>query len=114
MTSTFRSSAQATFAAAMTVLALAVPAQAVTKAEIAQACGDAARHWFQNFSAAVDIRVDDPRVDGTRTAGGTIDLGNYVAEIRCGFPAKTFKLNEFYVDGVSKLKALQAGQTYND
>lgn len=114
MASTFRSSTQATLAAAVTVLSLAVPAHAVTKAEIAQACGDAARQWFQNFNAPTEMRADDPRVDGTRTAGGTIDLGNYVAEIRCGFPATTFKLSEFYVDGVSKLEALQAGETYND
>jgi len=111
---THRRSAQSIFAAALTVLALAVPAHAVTKAQLAQACSDAARQWFQNFDAPTDMRADDPRVAGTRTAGGTIDLGNYVAEIRCGFPAKTFKLSEFYVDGVNKLKALQAGKNFSN
>ena len=114
MTSTNRRSIRVMVATASTVLTLAVPAHAVTKAELARACSDAAHQWFENFDAPTDMRVDDPRVDGTRTAGGTIDLGNYVAEIRCGFPAKSFKLSEFYVDGVSKLKALKAGNTYND
>ena len=100
--------------AAMIALNLASPALAQSKAELAQACRDAAHQWFENFNARTNIRADDPRVDGTRTAGGTIDLGNYVAEIRCGFPAKHFRLNEFYVDGVSKLRDLQAGRTFKN
>lgn len=102
---------------ALTLVAAAattLPAAAQSKAEIAQACADAAHQWFENFNAPTNMRTDDPRVDGTRTAGGTIDLGNYVAEIRCGFPKNKFRLTEFYVDGVSKLKALQSGKTYSD
>ena len=41
----------------------------------------------------------------------TIDLGNYVPEIRCGFPAKELRLTEFYVDGADVLADLQAGRT---
>ena len=100
--------------AAILALTLAAPALAQSKAELAQACGDAARQWFENFDAPTQMRADDPRVDGTRTAGGTIDLGNYVPEIRCGFPAREFRLTEFYVDGVSKLRDLQAGRTYRN
>jgi hypothetical protein len=100
--------------AAMVALGLTSPAFAQSKAELAQACSDAAHQWFENFNAPTDMRADDPRVDGTRTAGGTIDLGNYVAEIRCGYPAKKFHLTEFYVDGVSKLKDLQAGRTFRN
>ena len=55
------------------------------------------------------MRADDPRVDGSRTAGGSIDLGNYVAEVRCGFPAGELTLTEFYVDGVDQLAVLQGG-----
>lgn len=98
---------------AVAALGLAMPAEAQTDKELAHACRDAARQYFENFDAPTHMRVDDPRVDGTRTAGGTIDLGNYVAEIRCGFPANAFRLTEFYVDGVSKLADLQAGRTVN-
>lgn len=99
--------------AAVAGLSLASPAVAQSRAELLGACSDAARQYFENFDAPTNMRVDDPRVDGTRTAGGTIDLGNYVAEIRCGFPAKTFRLTEFYVDGMNRLKDLQAGRTVN-
>lgn len=98
---------------AVAALGVASPAVAQSEAELLGACSDAARQYFENFNAPTNMRVDDPRVDGTRTAGGTIDLGNYVAEIRCGFPAKTFRLTEFYVDGVSRLEDLQAGRTVN-
>lgn len=104
----------AAIVATLLALALAPAAFAQSKAELAQACADAAHQWFENFDAPTSMRTDDPRVDGTRTAGGTIDLGNYVAEIRCGFPAKKFRLTEFYVDGVNKLKALQSGKTYRN
>lgn len=100
--------------AATALLGLALPASAQSKAELARACSDAAHQWFENFDAPTSMRADDPRVDGTRTAGGTIDLGNYVAQIRCGFPARRFHLSEFYVDGVDKLTALQSGLTYSD
>ena len=55
------------------------------------------------------MRADEPRADGSRTAGGTINLGNYIAEIRCGFPANELRLNEFFVDGSDQLAALQSG-----
>lgn len=99
---------------ALAMLTVAPPAVAQSTAELARACSDAAHQWFENFDAPTEMRVDDPRVDGTRTAGGTIDLGNYVAEIRCGFPARDFRLTEFYVDGVNKLGDLQAGRTYRN
>lgn len=97
---------------AVALLSLASPAVAKNK-ELISSCSDAAHQYFENFDAPTDMRADDPRVDGTRTAGGTIDLGNYVAEIRCGFPAKELRLTEFYVDGVDRLGDLQAGRTVN-
>ncbi|MCB1499895.1 MAG: hypothetical protein KDK07_08900 [Bauldia sp.] len=97
--------------AAAATLSLTFPAVAQNNEELLSSCSDAAHQYFENFDAPTDMRVDDPRVDGTRTAGGTIDLGNYVAEIRCGFPAKELRLTEFYVDGVDLLKDLQAGRT---
>lgn len=100
--------------ALMGALCLASPAFGQGKSELAHACRDAAHQWFENFNAHTNMRVDEPRVDGTRTAGGTINLGNYVAEIRCGFPANKLRLTEFYVDGVNKLKDLQSGRTFKD
>lgn len=85
------------------------PAHAQDGSDLASSCGDAARQFFQNFDAAVDMRADEPRADGSRTAGGPIDLGNYVAEIRCGFPANELRLTEFFVDGADQLSALQNG-----
>lgn len=85
------------------------PALAQNGSDLARACGDAARQFFQNFDAAADMRADEPRVDGSRTAGGTIDLGNYVANVVCGFSAKELLLTEFYVDGTDELAALQSG-----
>lgn len=99
--------------AAAAALTLASPAVARDNAEILSSCSDAAHQYFENFNAPTDMRADDPRVDGTRTAGGTIDLGNYVAEIRCGFPARELRLTEFYVDGVDRLADLRAGRTVN-
>lgn len=97
--------------AATAALGLASPAVAQDSPELVNACSDAARQYFENSDAATDMRADEPRVDGTRTAGGTIDLGNYVAEIRCGFPAKELRLTEFYVDSVDRLADLRAGRT---
>lgn len=97
--------------AAMAALGFASPAVAQDSSELVSACSDAARQYFENGDAPTDMRADDPRVDGTRTAGGTIDLGNYVAEIRCGFPAKELRLTEFYVDSVDRLADLHAGRT---
>lgn len=91
------------------VLGLAAPALAQGKAELVGACSDAARQWFQDYDAPTDMRADDPRVDGSRTAGGTIDLGTYIAEIRCGFPAGDLRLTEFFVDGADQLAVLQGG-----
>ena len=88
---------------------LSSPILAQDRAELTSACTDAARQFFGNFDAPTDMRADDPRVDGSRTAGGTIDLGNYVAEIRCGFPANKLRLTEFFVDGVDQLAVLQGG-----
>ena len=99
---------RALFATAF-VAALAGPAAAQSPEELVAACGDAARQFFGNFDAPTDMRADEPRVDGSRTAGGTIDLGTYVAEIRCGFPASAFRLTEFYVDGADSLAQLQGG-----
>ncbi|WP_263389518.1 hypothetical protein [Ruegeria marisflavi] len=95
----------------MFVLTLAYPAVAQSKAELAQACGDAARQYFENFNAPTDMRAHEPRVDGSLTSGGSIDLGNYVAQVCCGFPAKELRLTEFYVDGADVLADLQAGRT---
>ncbi|MBF9058454.1 hypothetical protein HKCCSP123_04595 [Rhodobacterales bacterium HKCCSP123] len=95
--------------AAAFVAGVAGPAAAQGPAELVAACGDAARQFFGSFDAPTDMRADDPRVDGSRTAGGTIDLGNYVAEVRCGFPANEFRLTEFYVDGADRLAQLQGG-----
>lgn len=86
-----------------------MPAHAQDGAALTGACSDAAHQFFSNFDAPTDMRADEPRVDGTRTAGGTIDLGNYVAEIRCGFPARVLRLTEFYVDGADRLAELQGG-----
>ena len=88
---------------------LSSPILAQDRAELTSACTDAARHFFGNFDAPTDMRADDPRVDGSRTAGGTIDLGDVVAEIRCGFPANKLRLKEFFVDGVDQLAVLQGG-----
>ena len=97
----------AAFAAAL--VALSPPALAQDGSDLVSACGDAARQYFGNFDAATDMRADDPRVDGSRTAGGTIDLGNYVAQVVCGFPANELRLTEFYVDGADQLATLQSG-----
>lgn len=96
-------------ACATALVSLSSPALAQDGADVVNACGDAARQYFQNFDAATDMRADEPRVDGSRTAGGTIDLGNYVAEIRCGFPKSELTLTEFFVDGTDQLAALQSG-----
>lgn len=96
-------------ALATALVSLSLPALAQGGSELANTCADAARQYFQNFDAATDIRADDPRVDGTRTAGGTIDLGNYVAGVVCGFPANELRLTEFFVDGSDQLAALQSG-----
>ncbi|MCT8329365.1 hypothetical protein [Albidovulum sediminis] len=93
--------------ASLACLILAAPASA--QDDVAGACADAARQFFNNFDAVADMRADDPRVDGSRTAGGTLDLGNYVAEVRCGFPAKELRLTEFFVDGSDQLATLQSG-----
>ena len=90
-------------------VSLSSPSFAQDGSDLVSACGDAARQFFQNFDATIDMRADEPRVDGSRTAGGTIDLGNYVAEVRCGFPASELRLTEFYVDGADQLTALQSG-----
>lgn len=92
---------------AVAVIAMASPVLA--EDDIAGACADAAKQYFNNFEAIADIRADEPRVDGSRTAGGTLDLGNYVAEIRCGFPARELRLTEFFVDGSDQLATLQSG-----
>jgi hypothetical protein len=105
-----RQSAAMLLAAAVT-FGLASPSIAQDQAEIVSACSDAARQYFGNPGAPTDMRADEPRVDGSRTAGGTIDLGSYVAEIRCGFPAKELALNEFYVDSTDRLEDLRAGRT---
>lgn len=94
---------------ALAVLGLSSPALAEGGDDLTSACSDAARQYFGNFDAATDMRADDPRVDGSRTAGGTIDLGNYVAEVRCGFPANALRLTEFHVDGSDQLATLQSG-----
>ena len=60
----------------------AQPAAAQDQSELVSACADAGRQFFDNFDAAADMRADDPRMDGTRTAGGSLDLGNYVAGSR--------------------------------
>lgn len=99
----------AAFATAL--VTLSPPALAQDGSDLVSACGDAARQFFQNFDAATDMRADEPRVDGSRTAGGTIDLGNHVAGIVCGFPANALRLTEFYVDGADQLAALQSGGT---
>lgn len=90
---------------------LSSPAFAQDADELTRACTDAAHQFFGNFEAPTDMRTDDPRVDGSRTAGGSIDLGNYVAEVRCGFPAKELRLTEFFVDGSDQLSVLQSGGT---
>ena len=94
-------------AVSLACLILAAPASA--QDDTVRACVDAARQYFNNFDAVPDMRADDPRVDGSRTAGGTLDLGNYVAEIRCGFPAEELRLTEFFVDGSDQLATLQSG-----
>lgn len=94
-----------------TTLGLSTPVLAQDGAELVSACSDAARQYFENFDAPTDMRADEPRVDGSRTSGGSIDLGNYVAQVRCGFPAKELRLTEFYVDGADVLADLQAGRT---
>jgi hypothetical protein len=96
---------------AVATMSLAQPSAARDQAELVSACTDAARQYFESFEAPTDMRADDPLVDGTRTAGGTIDLGNYVAEIRCGFSARELRLTEFYVDGANRLADLRAGRT---
>lgn len=95
--------------AAVATLGFVPPVLAQDGTELTSACTDAARQFFGNFDAPSDMRADDPRVDGSRTAGGTIDLGNYVAEIRCGFPAGELRLTEFFVDGADQLAVLQSG-----
>lgn len=95
--------------AGIAALWLASPVLAQDQTELTGACTDAARQFFSKFDAPTDMRADDPRVDGTRTAGGTIDLGNSVAQIRCGFPARELRLTEFYVDGANQLATLQGG-----
>lgn len=85
------------------------PALAQDGDELARACSDAARQFFGNFDAPTDMRADEPRVDGSRTSGGSIDLGTYVAEVRCGFPAGDLRLTEFFVDGSDQLAVLQSG-----
>ena len=97
----------AAFATAL--VSLSPPAVAQDGSDLVGACRDAARQYFQDFDAATDMRADEPRVDGSRTAGGTIDLGNYVAGVVCGFPANELRLTEFYVDGADQLAALQSG-----
>lgn len=92
-----------------TVAAIAMTTPVLAEDDIAGACADAAKQYFNNFDAIPDMRADEPRVDGSRTAGGTLDLGNYVAEIRCGFPAKELRLTEFFVDGSDALATLQSG-----
>ena len=96
-------------ACATAFVSLSSPTFAQDGSDLVSACGDAARQFFQNFDAATDMRADEPRVDGSRTAGGTIDLGNYVAQVVCGFPASELRLTEFYVDGADQLAALQSG-----
>ena len=46
---------------------------AQSKADLAQACNDAAHHWLQNVNTPTEMRVE-----GTRTAGGAVDLGIFV------------------------------------
>lgn len=94
-------------AIATTIVSLSSTAFAQSGVDVENACSDAARQYFQNFDATTEMRADQPRVDGSRTVGGSIDLGNYVAEIRCGFPAKELRLNEFFVDGSDQLAVLQ-------
>ena len=96
--------------AACIAACLASPVLASDPAADENACSDAARQYFGNFDAATDMRADEPRVDGSRTAGGTINLGNYVAEVRCGFPKGELRLTEFFVDGADALADLRAGR----
>lgn len=86
-----RASTSATLAACIAAC-LASPALASDPAADEAACSDAARQYFGNFDAATEMRADEPRVDGSRTVGGAINLGNYVAEVRCGFPKGEFRL----------------------
>lgn len=95
--------------AAVALGGLAAPGLAQEQSELTSSCADAAHQFFANFDAPTDMRADEPRVDGSRTAGGSIDLGNYVAEIRCGFPAGELRLTEFFVDGADRLAVLQGG-----
>jgi hypothetical protein len=95
--------------AAVALLALATPAFAEDQTVLTNACTDAARQYFGDFEARTEMRADDPRVDGTRTAGGTIYLETRSADVRCGFPAKELRLTEFFVDGEDKLSELQSG-----
>ena len=104
-----------TFALSAAILTgLAGSASAQAHPRLVNACSDAAHQYFENWDATTNMRADEPRVDGTRTAGGTIDLANYVAEIRCAFAPKALRLIEFYVDGVDKLADLQSGRTVNN
>ena len=95
--------------ATVAAFGLSSPILAQDQTELTSACADAARQFFANIGAPTEMRADDPRVDGSRTAGGTIDLGNYVAEIRCGFPPNELRLTQFFVDGRDQLAVLQSG-----
>lgn len=89
---------------------MADPPAAQGGASLTSACTHAARQFFGDYEARAEMREDEPRVDGTQTAGGTIYLETRAASIRCGFPADQLRLTEFYVDGQDQLAALQGGR----
>lgn len=74
-----------------------------------EACAEAARDFFGDREAGVDLRTDEPRVDGTRTVHGGIHLETRAASVMCGFTPDGGRMIEFFVDGEDRTDFVTGG-----
>ncbi len=75
-------------------------------ARLIRACADAARAYFGDPAAPVDLRYSEPRVDGTETVGGEVSLAAREAYVACAFAPGGGRMTEFFVDGEDRIDAV--------